>query len=234
MLEAIGLTKRYEDGLLAVNGLNLKVMPGEIFCLLGANGAGKTTTINLFLNFIKPTAGIARVNGIDVSKEPLEAKKHLSYLPENVLLYDHFTSRQNLDYFARLDGRKLSRTELDDTLDRVGLPESAFGTRYKKLSKGQRQSLAVASLLIRDTDNLLLDEPTVGLDPRGASDLCSLLKELRETGKVILICTNDIFRAREVADRVGIMKDGTLVMIRTREDFTQEDIERVYLDYMLS
>jgi ABC-2 type transport system ATP-binding protein len=234
MLEAIGLTKRYEDGLLALNGLNLEVMPGEIFCLLGANGAGKTTTINLFLNFINPTAGVAWVNGINVSKFPLESKKYLSYLPEMVSLYDSFTTRQNLDYFARLGSKKLSRIELDDIMDRAGLPEWTFGVRYKKLSKGQRQRLAIATLMIRDTENLLLDEPTAGLDPRGAADLCDLLRKLRSEGKAIIISTNDIFRAKEVADRVGIMKEGTLVMIRTREDFVQEDLEQVYLDYMLN
>lgn len=102
MLQAIDLTKRYEDGLLALDHLSLEVKEGEIFCLLGANGAGKTTTINLFLNFIDPTDGAALINGIDVAKNPLEAKKYVSYVSENVMLYGNFTARQNLDFFARL------------------------------------------------------------------------------------------------------------------------------------
>ena len=99
MLQAIDLTKRYEDGLLALDALSLKVKEGEIFCLLGANGAGKTTTINLFLNFIEPTSGQALINGIDVDKDPLEAKKYVSYVSENVMLYGNFTARQNPSTF---------------------------------------------------------------------------------------------------------------------------------------
>jgi ABC-2 type transport system ATP-binding protein len=104
--------------------------------------------------------------------------------------------------------------------------------RYKKLSKGQRQRLAIGILIAKDAANLLLDEPTAGLDPRGAADLCSLLTSLREEGKAIFMSTHDIFRAKEMADRVGIMKEGNLVMIRTREDLLHEDLERIYLDYM--
>ncbi|VAW21220.1 ABC transporter, ATP-binding protein, partial [hydrothermal vent metagenome] len=104
MLQTIELSKRYEDNILALDTLNLEVKPGEIFCLLGANGAGKTTTINLFLNFIEPTSGQALINGIDVTKEPLETKKYVSYVSENVMLYGNFTARQNLDFFAKLGG----------------------------------------------------------------------------------------------------------------------------------
>ena len=105
ILKADGLTKRYEDGVLALDRLNLEVRPGEIYCLLGANGAGKTTTINLFLGFIPPTEGTCLVNGIDVTKDPLEAKKHVSFVSENVMLYGNFTARQNLDFFAKLGGK---------------------------------------------------------------------------------------------------------------------------------
>ena len=127
MLEAINLTKRYKDGNLALDSLNLKIEKGEIFCLLGANGAGKTTSINLFLNFIEPTYGQALIDGIDVTQRPLEAKKYVSYVSENVMLYGNFTARQNLDFFAKLGGKKnLTREELYNTLRRVGLQEEAF------------------------------------------------------------------------------------------------------------
>lgn len=112
MLEAIDLTKRYEDGVLALDHLNLKVEGSELFALLGANGAGKTTTINLMLNFIEPTDGTAQINGIDVVRRPLDAKEYVSYLPENVLLYGNLTAVQNLDFFAKLGGkRNLSRED---------------------------------------------------------------------------------------------------------------------------
>src|SRR5512136_2767696 len=112
ILRTVDLTKRYEDGVLALDHLNLEVRPGEIYCLLGANGAGKTTTINLFLDFIPPTEGEARINAINCHQNPLEAKKYVAYVSENVMLYGNFTARQNLDFFAKLGGkRSLSKKE---------------------------------------------------------------------------------------------------------------------------
>ena len=122
MLQAINLTKRYEDGKLALDALNLEIKDGEIFFLLGANGAGKTTSINLFLNFIEPTEGQALINNIDITKEPLEAKKYVSYLSENVMLYGNFSARQNLDFFAKLGGKvHLKKDDYYQLFNEVGL-----------------------------------------------------------------------------------------------------------------
>jgi len=233
MLQAIELTKRYEDGQLALETLNLEIKPGEIFCLLGANGAGKTTTINLFLNFIEPSDGQAVINGLDVMEQPLETKKHVSFVSENVMLYGNFTARQNLDFFARLGGKTtLTKNDYYDTMRRVGLQEEAFEKKLKTFSKGMRQKVGIAIAIIKDADNILLDEPTSGLDPKSASELMQILSYLRDRGKSILMCTHDIFRAKATADRVGIMKEGRLVMLRTREEFQRDDLERIYLDYM--
>lgn len=233
MLQAIDLTKRYEDGQLALDALNLEIKPGEIFFLLGANGAGKTTTINLFLNFIEPTAGQLLIDGIDVVKEPLETKKHVSYVSENVMLYGNFTARQNVDFFAKLGGKtKLARNDYYTIMRNVGLQEEAFEKKLKTFSKGMRQKVGLAIAIIKDAPNILLDEPTSGLDPKSAAELMQLLLQLRDQGKSILMCTHDILRAKTVADRVGIMKEGRLVMLRTREQFMQDDLERIYLDYM--
>ena len=233
MLQAIDLTKRYEDGNLALDHLNLEVKEGEIFCLLGANGAGKTTTINLFLNFIDPTDGTALINSIDVTKDPLEAKKYVSYVSENVMLYGNFTARQNLDFFAKLGGKKdLSKDEYHMHMRKVGLQEEAFEMRVKNFSKGMRQKLGITIAIIKDAPNILLDEPTSGLDPKAAAEFVKILIGLRDQGKTILMCTHDIFRAKALADRVGIMKEGRLVMLRTREEFLDEDLEKIYLDYM--
>jgi len=233
MLEAKELTKQYEDGLLAVDHVNFKVSEGEIFCLLGANGAGKTTTINLFLNFIDPTDGAALINGIDSSKDPLNAKEHVAYVSENVMLYGNFTARQNLDYFARLGGKRdLDKQAYYDVMNRVGLQESAFEMRLKTFSKGMRQKLGIAIAIVKDATNILLDEPTSGLDPKAAAEFVNLLHDLRDSGKAIFMSTHDIFRAKAIADRVGIMKAGKLVMEQERKAFLKADLEKIYLEYM--
>ena len=233
MLKAIDLTKRYEDNQLALDHLNLEVKEGQIFCLLGANGAGKTTTINLFLNFIDPSDGGAFINGIDVTKNPLEAKKYVSYVSENVMLYGNFSARQNLDFFAKLGGKKdLKKEDYHMFMRRVGLPENAFEMRVKNFSKGMRQKLGITIAIIKDAPNILLDEPTSGLDPKAAAEFIKILSGLRDQGKSILMCTHDIFRAKEIADHVGIMKEGRLVMLRNREEFLEDDLEKVYLEYM--
>jgi ABC-2 type transport system ATP-binding protein len=232
LLQAKDLSKRYEDGVLALDALNLRVLPGEIYCLLGANGAGKTTTINLFLDFIEPTSGQALVNGIEVARQPLEAKRHVAYVSENVMLYGSFTARQNLDFFARLGGHRPSREELSRVMREVGLPERAFEQRVKQFSKGMRQKLGIAIAVIKDAAALLLDEPTSGLDPKAGAEFLETLVALREGGKAVLMSTHDIFRAKQVADRVGIMKEGRKVMERTREELAYENLEQVYLDYM--
>ncbi len=233
MIEARNLSKRYEDGVLALDALNLQVNPGEIYCLLGANGAGKTTTINLFLDFIAPTTGQAFLNNIEVARNPLDAKKHVAYVSENVMLYANFTARQNLDFFAKLGGKgNLKRDDYYRVMREVGLPEKAFEQRVKEFSKGMRQKLGIAIAMIKDAPALLLDEPTSGLDPKAGAEFLETLIDLRRKSKAILMSTHDIFRAKDVADRVGIMKEGRKVMERTRDELQYENLERLYLDYM--
>jgi ABC-2 type transport system ATP-binding protein len=233
MIEAKNLSKRYEDGILALDALSLKVHPGRIYCLLGANGAGKTTTINIFLDFIQPTSGQALINGIDVTKQPLEAKKHVAYVSENVMLYGSFTARQNLDFFARLAGKRhLKRENYYHAMRQVGLPEKTFDQKVKAFSKGMRQKLGIAIAIIKDAPALFLDEPTSGLDPKAAAEFAEILLDLKNQGKAILMSTHDIFRAKELADSMGIMKEGRKVMERSREELAYENLELLYLDYM--
>lgn len=232
MLQAIDLTKRYEDGHLALDALNLEVQAGEIFFLLGANGAGKTTTLNLFLGFVQSTSGDARVDGLSVTQEPREVKRRLAYIAENVMLYADLTARENLQFFARLGGRKASREECYNLMRTVGLREADFEKRMGTFSKGMRQKVGLACVLQKDAPNILMDEPTTGLDPKSAAELMDTLLRLRSEGKSLLVCTHDLFRARDVADRIGIMKEGRLVMVRRREEFAGEDLEKIYLDYM--
>jgi ABC-2 type transport system ATP-binding protein len=233
MLETKDLTKKYEDGLLALDHLNLNVEPGEIFCMFGANGAGKTTAINLILGFILPTEGTAFVEGVDVVKEPLRSKDHISYVSENVMLYGNFTAYQNLDYFSKLAGkRNLKKTDYADVMNRVGLQENAFDMRIKNYSKGMRQKLGIAVAILKDAPNLILDEPTSGLDPRSGQEFLDLLLELKDKGKSIFISSHDIFRAKFIADRVGFMLQGKLVMMKTSDELQGEDLNKLYLEYM--
>lgn len=233
MLETKNLTKEYEDGLLALDHLDLKIEPGEIFCMFGANGAGKTTAINLILGFIRPTEGTALIEGIDVVKEPLKSKDFVSFVSENVMLYGNFTAYQNVDYFSRLAGkRNLTKTDYAQVMKRVGLQEEAFDMRTKNFSKGMRQKLGIAIAILKDAPNLILDEPTSGLDPRSGQEFLGLLLELRDKGRSIFISSHDIFRAKFIADRVGFMMQGKLVMMKTSEELKGEDLNKLYIEYM--
>jgi ABC-2 type transport system ATP-binding protein len=233
MLEAKDLTKKYEDGLLALDHLNFKVEPGEIFCMFGANGAGKTTAINLFLGFIPPSEGTALIEGVDVVKEPLKSKEYVSFVSENVMLYDNFTAYQNLDYFSKLASkRNLTKTEYAHVMRQVGLQEEAFDMRTRNFSKGMRQKLGIAVAILKDAPNLILDEPTSGLDPKSGQEFLELIMGLKDEGKSIFISSHDIFRAKYIADRVGFMLHGKLVMMKTKKELIGEDLNKLYVDYM--
>jgi ABC-2 type transport system ATP-binding protein len=233
MFEAVELTKRYEDGVLALDRVSFTVMPGQIYAMLGGNGAGKTTTINLFLNFIDPTAGEARIDGIVTHREPLRAKSKVAFVSENVMLYPNFTAVQNLEYFTRLGGRTdVTRDECREVLRRVGLQEEAHNKRLKGYSKGMRQKCGIAIAILKNAPAILLDEPTSGLDPQAGFEFIGLLKALRGEGKAILMSTHDIFRAKEVADLVGIMNRGSLIMQRPAADLVGRDLEQLYMQHM--
>lgn len=232
MLEASDLRKTYGDQE-ALRGLNLSVGSGDIYCLLGANGAGKTTTINLFLNFIQPCSGTAKVNGIDVVEQPLESKRYLAYIPEQVMLYSHLSGIENLEYFARLGGHgEYSRSDLEEFLREVGLQDDAMHRRVGTYSKGMRQKVGVAIALAKQAKALLLDEPTSGLDPKASNEFSSLLGKLQNKGAAILMATHDLFRAKETGTRIGIMKEGSLVRELDSEEVSHADLERIYLEHM--
>lgn len=231
MLEAINLSKSY-NGTPALEPLNLKIEPGEIFCLLGANGAGKTTTINLFLNFIPPSSGTAKINGLDVVEHSLETKKYLAYIPEQVMLYRNLTGVENLEYFTALAGERYSRAQLLDLLKEAGLPDGAAEKRVGEYSKGMRQKVGIAIAIAKKAKALLLDEPTSGLDPKASNEFSELLKKMRDGGAAILVATHDLFRAKETGTRVGIMKHGRMVALLRTEEVGHADLERIYLEHM--
>lgn len=232
MLEAAALTKRY-NGAIALDNLTLTVSPGEVFCLLGANGAGKTTTINLFLNFIEPSGGTATINGLDVTKHPLETKRYVAYIPETVMLYKNLTGVENLEYFSALAGRpEYSRLDLLAFFTRVGLQLSAADQRVATYSKGMRQKVGIAIALAKGAKALLLDEPTSGLDPKASNEFSALLRQMSGDGVAVLMATHDLFRAKESGTRVGIMKHGNLVRTLSTGEVGHADLERIYLEHM--
>ncbi|MBT0607369.1 ABC transporter ATP-binding protein [Aequorivita echinoideorum] len=231
MITTQNLTKKYGDHL-ALNKLNLTVAEGNIYCLLGANGAGKTTTINLLLGFVQPTSGSASINGIDVTTNSREAKKYLAYIPENLMLYPNLSAMENLDYFSGIAGKSLSKTQLKAFLAEAGLQNNAFEKRIATFSKGMRQKVGISIALAKDAKVLLLDEPTPGLDPSASNEFGLLLQRLKEKGVATLMATHDIFRAREVATHIGIMKDGQLKQQFVASEISLGDLENAYLKTM--
>ena len=261
MLKIKGLSKRYEDGNLALDNLCLDIEQGQIFTLLGANGAGKSTTINIMCGFIPPSEGDVTIQDISLKENPLKLRSKIAYLSENVMLYDNFTGYQNLKFFYDISGKKTDRivelrstsekhrsvelrstsekhrsVELRSTLEQVlcdvGLQDEFIHKNISKYSKGMRQKVGIAIALVKDTPLFLLDEPFSGLDPKAAYDFQMLLYKLRDEGKTIFMSTHDIFRAKEMADVVGIMKGGRLVMTKTRTELESADLNMLYLDYI--
>lgn len=231
ILEAQGLSKNYGEKT-ALNNLNLQLSKGEIFSLLGPNGAGKSTTINLFLGFIKPTAGAARINGINAAEDPVGIKEHLAYIPEQVMLYQNLSGRENLSLLSALAGFQYSEAELDQFLVDAGLQSEAISKRVGSYSKGMRQKVGIAAAVAKHAKVLLLDEPTSGLDPKASNEFSELLLRLSKAGTTIFMATHDIFRAREVSQRIGIMKSGSLIDQIPADKLNAGELEQLYLDYM--
>ena len=228
MLIAENLSKTYGD-YKALNNLNLKLNKGEIFALLGQNGAGKSTTINIFLGFVKPTEGVAKINGISVVDHPEETKKYIAYIPETVLLYPNLTGVENLKFFSSLAGFDYDNEALTGFLSKAGLQSDAHHNRLGGYSKGMRQKVGIAIAIAKKAKVLLLDEPTSGLDPKASNEFSEILKELASEGTTIFMATHDIFRAKEVADRIGIMKRGNLISEINADEISANELEKLYL-----
>ena len=232
MLQTTELTKRFGDQV-ALDRLDLDIDVGEIYCLLGANGAGKTTTINLFLNFIEPTSGTARIDGIDVTRDPLATKRVAAYIPEQVALYGVLTGLENLRYFSALaSGETLPRSRLLELLAEVGLEASAADKRVSDYSKGMRQKVWIAVALAKQAKAFLLDEPTSGLDPQAASEFSDLLKRASDRGVAVLTTTHDLLHARNTATRIGIMRAGRLLDTLDATRIADTDLQALYLQHM--
>jgi ABC-2 type transport system ATP-binding protein len=231
MIEAFNLSKSF-NGQPALRQLNLSVAPGEIYALLGANGAGKTTTINLFLHFLAPDEGEARINGKPVSGDPQAARAGIAYIPENIQLYPHLSGIENLAYFSALSGQKYSTAALEQFLAQAGLEPEAFHKHARHYSKGMRQKTGIAIALAKEAKAMLLDEPTSGLDPKASNEFARLLTQLSEQGMAVLMATHDLFRAKETATRIGIMRSGQLLQKLQPSEIGHTDLESLYLQQM--
>lgn len=231
ILEARDLTKRYGDTL-ALDRLNLAIGQGEILCLLGANGAGKTTTINLFLGFTEPVSGEALVCGDIVASDPAGARAKLGYVAEVVALYPALSGAENLVFFAELAGQRVDIARRDAILAQLCFPANAIDRPAGQYSKGMRQKLGLAIALMKDAKAILLDEPLSGLDPAAANDLVAVLKNTAAQGVAMLVSTHDIFRAKELATSIGIMRHGVLVDSVDPAMLSAGELEGLYLTHM--
>lgn len=230
-LEAVGLEQRYGSQLV-LRDLTFSVQAGEIYALLGGNGAGKSTTLNLFLGLTRPTAGAARVCGVEVGADPTAARSRIAYVPENVALYEHLTARENIDYLLTLARAETETAVIEEALDAVGLVRDAWDRRLGGFSKGMRQKVAIALALARRVPVLLLDEPTSGLDPRATADFNRLLQTTRARGVATLMVTHDLLGAAEVADRIGFLANGHIEIELAAEGPDRFDIRALHQRYV--
>ena len=213
VVETHNLTKRYHDKL-AMNTLNLVVQEGEIFGFLGPNGAGKTTTILMLLGLTEPTSGRASVCGFDPTHEPLEVKRRVGYLPENPGFYEDLSARENLLYMARLNRipEDEASRRTSEVLEQVGLSED--GRRLvREYSRGMKQRLGIAEVLVKNPSAVILDEPTLGIDPDGAIQVLELIKGLnREHRLTVMLSSHQLQQVQQICNRVGIIVKGRLIV----------------------
>jgi ABC-2 type transport system ATP-binding protein len=211
-----------------VDGLNLTIPPGCIYALLGGNGAGKTTTINALLGFLTPEHGEVRIGGAT----PERNTRELAYLPENVALFPYLTGIENLRYFCALADVSISNAEAQQLLTRIGLAAESIHRRAATYSKGMRQKVGLCIAYARRCRAMLLDEPTSGLDPDAADDFAGRVRELGSSGTAVLIATHDLFNAKQVADRIGIMKSGRIVAELDAREIGHEALQELYLAHV--
>ncbi|MBU0988914.1 MAG: ABC transporter ATP-binding protein [Pseudomonadota bacterium] len=241
IIETTNLTKRYGRQT-AVNDLSLKVKKGEIFGFLGPNGAGKTTTLLMLLGLSHPSRGSATVCGLNPLRMAKDVKRHVGYLPENVGFYGDMDAMQSLEYVADLNGirRDEARAKIDELLELVGLKENAR-KKTAAFSRGMKQRLGIAEVLIKNPEVLFLDEPTLGLDPEGAIQVIGLIESLnQDKGITVLLSSHNLSQVQKISDRVGIMIGGNLIAegsinALAEEKFGMDEkeysLEEIYMKY---
>ncbi|PZP56961.1 MAG: ABC transporter ATP-binding protein [Azospira oryzae] len=222
VIETRGLTKRYGPTV-AVEGLDLEIRKGEVFGLLGPNGSGKTTTILMLIGLTEPTSGELSVLGLDPRLTPLMVKRQVGYLPDAVGFYDELTAWENLRYITKLNGLPAAEADrrIGAALERMGLARVA-NQRVATFSRGMRQRLGLAELLCKTPQVVILDEPTLGLDPEAARDFLALIRQLKEDGITVLLSSHLLHQVQEVCDRVGLFSRGRMLLTGSVEALARQ------------
>lgn len=223
IIELVDLTKKYGEKT-AVNQLNLSINKGEIFGLLGPNGAGKSTTILMMIGLSEPTSGTVKVCGFNSTRQPMMVKKRVGYLPDDVGFYDDLSARENLIYTARLNRVSAAEAAVraDSLLERVGLSH-AKRQKAGTFSRGMRQRLGLADVLIKQPEIIILDEPTLGIDPEGVREFLDLIRTLsRDEGLTVLLSSHHLHQVQQICDRVGLFVQGRLIAEGTVESLSRE------------
>lgn len=223
IIKISGLTKVYGEKR-AVDNLYLTVGKGEVFGLLGPNGAGKTTTVLMLLGLTEPTEGFAWIDGHDCIREPIAVKRIVGYLPDNVGFYNDLTGRENLRFTGRLNelSGDFLEQRIEELLERVGMTEAA-DKKAGTYSRGMKQRLGIADVLMKDPKVIIMDEPTLGIDPQGMRELLELIRQLAEEDKrTIMISSHQLQQIQQVCDRVGIFVKGKLIACGPIETLGQQ------------
>jgi len=227
MIQLENIFKRYNDTTV-VDNLNLQIETGEIVGIIGHNGAGKSTTMKMIAGLLEPTSGSIHVMGRDIHKEGVKIKQHIGYLPEESPLYEAMTAQQYLLFFSELYGmpRQKALKRIDQLLDSLDLPDKNKLTG--EFSKGMKRKTAIARALLHDPDLLILDEPNSGLDPLTSFFILNYLKTLRKEGKTIILSAHNLFHVEAICDRVGVIKNGKLLVFDTMESIRAKLGKREY------
>ncbi|HID04459.1 MAG TPA: ABC transporter ATP-binding protein [Candidatus Caldiarchaeum subterraneum] len=216
-VKLINLRKQY-NGFVAVDNVNLEINRGEIFGLLGPNGAGKTTTISMILGLVQPTRGDVIVDGYSVRRNPVEVRRRIGFLAENPGFYEGMTAYENLMLTARLNGVKDARRRIGEAVRQVGLADWLY-EEVGKFSRGMKQRLGIADALIKDAKVLVLDEPTSGIDPRGAEEILELIRQLsKQNGITVIMSSHLLHQVEVICDKVAIMNRGRIIASGTLKD----------------
>ena len=225
IIETHNLSKSYGDQL-AVNGLTFSIQEGEIFGFLGPNGSGKTTTLLMLLGLTEPTGGWARIADFDPVREAIKVKKIVGYVPEDLGFYNDMNATENLQFIARLNSMpdSISSIKIEEALDSVGLKEEAK-KKVGAYSRGMRQRLGIAEILIKEPRIAFLDEPTLGLDPEGTNRIIDYIRSLsRDKNITILLSSHNLKQVQKISDRIGIMINGRMIAVGPIEKLAKEKL----------